>query len=101
METIVVSKAEFVGLLVKANVTDPARWPEGLKEGAALLARIREIEAACKKEHGQWDWELISEELQDEYDDTVALLSQLRRALDPEPDVDGEALFAELEQPVR
>jgi len=91
---IEVDAAEYVGLLVKSGVTDPARWPEQAREGAALLARIREIEAQGRAEHGEWDWELLSAELQDEYDDLCAQLDQLRYRLDPQPLLSMEDVFS-------
>lgn len=95
---IEVSAAEYVGLLVKSGVTEPERWPEQAREGAALLARIRQIEADCRAQHGEWDWELLSEDLQDEYDSTCGLLDQLRHALDPQPDRPGEEVLADLDR---
>jgi hypothetical protein len=80
-----ISTQELVELLIAANVTDPRRWPAGLERGADHLRRIREIEQDCVKQHGRWDGALLPEELEDEYDDNCALLNQIRRALDPEP----------------
>jgi hypothetical protein len=95
---IEVDAAEYIGLLVKSGVTDPARWPEQVREGAALLARIREIEAQGRAEHGVWDWELLSEELQDEYDSLCGELDQLRYQLDPQPGRPGADVFADIRQ---
>lgn len=64
--------------MVTAGITDPQRWPEEARAGAALLARIRQIEADCKAQHGQWDWELLSPELQNEYDVACRKLNILR-----------------------
>ncbi len=75
---LAVSREAYVDLLVAANVTDPRAWPEGMQECAALLAKIREIEAAGIKAHGEWDWELLDEESQDEYDDSILQLDRLR-----------------------
>ena len=69
---------ELLELLVEANVTDPARWPEGAKHGARLLARIQQIEQDCLAEHGSWDWELLPADLQIEYDSACSELNQLR-----------------------
>ena len=82
-----ITTQELVELLIAANVTDPQRWPEGLQQGATYLARIREIERDCVAKHGRWDAELLGEELEDEYDDKCALLDQIRRQLDPAPNV--------------
>lgn len=69
---------DYVRLLIEANVTDPALWPPGYEQGARLLTRIREIEAECVRQHGVFDWEFLSESLQDEYDDLCALLDRLQ-----------------------
>lgn len=98
MATIEVDLAQYVHLLVKAGDSDPANWPEGLKEGATLLGRIRQIEQMGREEHGEWDWELISEEMQDEYDSCSALLDKLLRPLDPTPDRPTDDVFAEIEK---
>lgn len=91
---IEVDAAEYVGLLVKSGVTDPARWPEQVRAGAALLSRIRQIEAEGRAQHGEWDWELIGEELQDEYDSACGEPDALRRTLDPRPARPAEEVFA-------
>ena len=80
---------QYIDLLVRGNVFDEELWPPDYKEGAKHLARIREIERECRETHGKWDWELISPELQDEYDDTCALLDQMRYSDDSE-DMDWE-----------
>lgn len=68
----------YVTLLVKANVTDPELWPPGMQDGAAWLARIREIERKCIAKHGEFDWEKLSARVQNEYDDLCALLDRLQ-----------------------
>jgi hypothetical protein len=70
--------AGYVALLVRADVSDPALWPPGMEQGARDLARIREIEAACAAEHGEFDWEKLPEGVQDEYDGLCALLDSLQ-----------------------
>jgi hypothetical protein len=45
---------------------------------ARLLARIRAIEAACLAGPGSFDWELLDEDTQDEYDLLRSDLSKLR-----------------------
>ncbi len=69
---------QYIELLIQANETDEELWPPDYRQGAKYLARIREIERDCREKHGKWDWELIEPELQDEYDDTCALLDQMR-----------------------
>jgi hypothetical protein len=88
-EFAVLGIRQYIELLVKANVLDEEFWPPDHKHGAKYLARIREIERECAKKHGKWDWELISPELQDEYDDTCALLDRMRYSDDSE-DMDWE-----------
>lgn len=90
--TVTVDAHAYAALLVKAEETDPAAWPEELREGAALLAKIRGFEEACRQAHGKWDWELLPEAEQDEYDDACALLDRL---LEPEVEAEWEALKAE------
>jgi len=68
----------YIALLVQANLTDPALWPPGAKQGATALARIRKIESDCIAKHGEFDWEELAEPLQDEYDGLCILLDQLR-----------------------
>lgn len=69
---------QYIELLVRASVTDELYWPPSLRHGAKLLARIREIERECAEKHGKWDWEMISEELQDEYDGACGLLDRMQ-----------------------
>lgn len=97
MATIEVDLAKYVRLLVKAGDSDPANWPEGFKEGAALLGRIRQIEQLCQEEHGEWDWELLSEELQDDYDSCRSKLNRLRSSLDERPLIPADEVFASIE----
>jgi hypothetical protein len=68
----------YITLLVRANVTDPALWPPGMQRGAEALARVRQIEADCVAQHGEFDWEKLSEALQDEYDGLCALLDGMQ-----------------------
>lgn len=71
------STQDYIRLLIEANITDSAFWPPGYEHGAQLLARIRAIEAESIRQNGVFDWELLSESLQDEYDDLCALLDQM------------------------
>lgn len=89
---VVMDTPEYIGLLVKANVTDPRRWPPRMKHGAKALARIRKIEAGCRKKHGKWDWELIPEADQDEYD---GLCIELDKMLYPGEPIPLDELLAE------
>jgi hypothetical protein len=75
---VLLTQEDYLDLLVRSNVTDPDSWPPGKQDGAKLLERIRAIEQNCVKEHGKWDWELLSEDLQDEYDGSCIELSKLR-----------------------
>ena len=68
----------YVSLLVRSNITDPALWPPGAEEGATALARVREIEADCIAQHGEFDWEQLPEALQDEYDILCLRLDDLQ-----------------------
>jgi hypothetical protein len=61
--SVEISQFEYMEFLVNGGVTEPKRWPSGKEKGATLLARIREIEQDCIREHGKWDWELIASEL--------------------------------------
>jgi predicted transcriptional regulator len=40
-----------------------------------LRNTIRRIEAECIAQHGEWDWELLPEDVQDEYDGACVKLS--------------------------
>ena len=68
----------YVTLLVSANVTDPALWPPGMQSGAEALARVRKIEADCIAQQGEFDWEKLPDDIQDEYDGLCALLDSLQ-----------------------
>jgi len=90
---------DYLELLCRANVTDAGQWPEGTQQGAALLARIREIETDCRNAHGEWDWELISKELQDEYDITTSRLDLLIEQHNPDQHLySEEEVFGDLDQ---
>ena len=95
--TISVPLDEYFELLVEAGITDPARWPSGYEQGAALLARIREIEDACIAAHGGFDFDKLSRKEQDEYDHACIDLDEL---IDPDDDdpVSFEDFVASLEQ---
>ncbi len=76
--TVTLAPAAYVTLLVRANETDPAMWPPGMRQGAKALARIRDIERRCIARHGEFDWEKLSARLQDEYDGLCLLLDQMQ-----------------------
>jgi len=70
--------AAYVALLVRANVTDPTLWPPGMTRTAEAIARVRQIEADCVAQHGEFDWEKLPGETQDEYDALCAELDRLQ-----------------------
>lgn len=74
---VILDKVSYIALLVRGNVTDPSLWPPGTEKGAEALARIRQIEANCIAQHGEFDWEKLPAELKDEYDILCAFLDQL------------------------
>ncbi|PKB64712.1 MAG: hypothetical protein BZY80_02040 [SAR202 cluster bacterium Io17-Chloro-G2] len=77
----------YVKLLVEANVTNPLFWPPGLEEGAAKLARLRQIESDNQSKNGGFDWESLPGEIQGEYD---ALSVSLDSYQEPNDDTDWE-----------
>jgi len=68
----------YINLLVRTNTTDSAFWPPQMQDGAKALARVRQIEADCIAEHGEFDWEKLLEDVQDEYDSLCARLDELQ-----------------------
>jgi hypothetical protein len=74
---VLLDPTAYISLLVGADVFDPAYWPPGKEAGAALLSRIREIEAACIAAHGAFDWEKLEPAVQDEYDILTVELGRL------------------------
>lgn len=70
--------AAYIKLLVKANITDKALWPPELEKGAEALHKIRQIEFDCIANHGEFDWEKLPENVQDEYDCLCVLLDELQ-----------------------
>lgn len=81
-----------------ANVTDPLAWPKGMKQCAGMLVRIREIEASCIATHGKWDWELLDEKAQDEYDGMRADLNKIRYRLDEDTQDEFDDLTLQLDR---
>jgi len=75
---VTLEPSAYVALLVQANVTDPALWPPGTQQGAAALARVRQLEADGIAQHGEFDWEKLPEAVQDEYDHLCVLLDDLQ-----------------------
>ncbi len=49
----------------------------GMRSPAKVLKRIREIESDYIAQHGEFDWEKLPENLQDEYDRLCILLDEL------------------------
>jgi len=76
--TVTLDTSAYIRLLVKANITDKAFWPPDMEEGADALLRIRQIESDCITKYGEFDWERLSEETQDEYDSLCILLDELQ-----------------------
>jgi hypothetical protein len=74
---VVLDRASYITLLIRGNVTDPSYWPPGTEEGARALARIRQIEHECIAKYGEFDWEKLPPEVQDEYDALCSLLDRL------------------------
>jgi hypothetical protein len=68
----------YINLLVRTNMTDPAFWPPQMRDGAKALARVRQIEADCIAEHGEFDWEKLAEDVQDEYDSLCCELNEMQ-----------------------
>ena len=46
-------------------------------------SRIRQIESDCIAKYGEFDWERLSEEAQDEYDSLCILLDELQDTEEP------------------
>jgi len=74
---VVLDRASYIALLIRGNVTDPSYWPPGTEEGARALVRIRQIEHECIAKYGEFDWEKLPPEVQDEYDALCSLLDRL------------------------
>ena len=74
---VVLDKASYIALLIRSNVTDPIYWPPGTEDGAKALARIRQIEHECIAKYGEFDWEKLPPDVQDEYDALCSLLDRL------------------------
>jgi hypothetical protein len=75
---VTLDQIAYIGLLIRANVTDPASWPPGTEHGAKALQRVRAIEKRCIAKLGYFDWGKLSPKLQDEYDGLCADLDALR-----------------------
>jgi len=74
---VVLDRASYIALLIRGNVTDSSYWPPRTEEGARALARIRQIEHECIAKYGEFDWEKLPPEVQDEYDALCSLLDRL------------------------
>jgi hypothetical protein len=53
---------------------------EWMKKAEDALLRIRQIESDCIAQYGEFDWERLSEEVQDEYDSLCILLDELQNS---------------------
>ena len=93
--TVSVDALDWAKLLRDHNVLDARLWPPGFKEGAEWLARIRQIEAGCIAEFGEFDWEKLDADTQDEYDGTCAELTKLLTG--PDEWIPWEVAKAQLE----
>lgn len=93
---IELDRADYLRLLINASETDPARWPEGCRQGASLLARIREIEQDCVREHGRWHPDLLPPGGEGEYESLCVQLDNLIEPPDLENAISAEELYAEL-----
>ena len=68
---------QYISLLIQANVTDATLWPPGMENDAKMLARVRQIEEECIVKHGEFDWEKLPPDIQDEYDILCVQLDEL------------------------
>lgn len=75
---VILRSAAYVTLLIQANETDAALWPPEMQHGAAALARLRQMEQDSQDLHGEFDWDHLAPEQQDEYDRLSALLEDLQ-----------------------
>jgi hypothetical protein len=66
-KSVTLKPENYIKLLVDARETDPACWPPGMEEVAAMVARVQEIENVCVEKHGDFDPEKLSSDVQDEY----------------------------------
>ena len=90
-DQVTLETTTYLALLVRANVTDPAFWPPGFQAGATALARVRQIEAEYGYKEGEFDWEKLPSDIQDEYD---ALCVSLDQWLEPNDAVNWEKYAA-------
>jgi hypothetical protein len=91
---------KYLELLIEKDVFDPQLWPEGMRQGADLLRRIREIERQCIAEHGAFDFDEFPPRLQDEYDNARIDLDELIEPPDETP-VTIQEFMAKLEREKR
>ena len=75
--SVMMEAADYIKLLIRADITDHSLWPPGMEYAADTLERIRQIESDCIKQHGEFDWEKLPEDLQDEYDILCLTLDSL------------------------
>ena len=79
---VILETIDYIKLLIKANITNKAFWPPDMEDGADALLRIRQIESDCIDKNGEFDWEKLSLEIQDEYDHLCILLDGLQDVMD-------------------
>jgi hypothetical protein len=75
---VILETIDYIKLLIKANITNKAFWPPDMEEGADVLLRIKKIESDCIDKYGEFDWEKLPLEIQDEYDHLCILLDRLQ-----------------------
>lgn len=83
-QEVTLKRENYVKLLVDARVTDPACWPPGLEEVAAMIERVRDIEEACVEKYGDFDPEKLSAQVQDEYMDLHLVIDAIQENCDIE-----------------
>jgi hypothetical protein len=74
---VILETIDYIKLLIKANITNKVFWPPDMEEGADVLLRLRQIESDCIDKYGEFDWEKLPLEIQDEYDHLFILLDEL------------------------
>ncbi|MCC7478672.1 hypothetical protein IT575_09485 [bacterium] len=91
---VTVALEDYLRMLVRLSILEPSQWPEEYRAGAVLLSRIREIERSVMSSNdGNFDFDHLSPETQDEYDGAIIDLNQL---LFPGPAVPMELVLKEL-----
>jgi len=81
---ITIDLDSYLELLIEKDVFDADSWPEGMRAGAELLRRIREIEQQCVAEHGQFHCDHLAPGVEDDY---LSAVSALERLIEPDDDL--------------